>query len=141
MFMDQCELYGPFFDHVAAAWHAYNTCDNVFFTTYEKMVKNLREVVTELATFLGVALTEDQIATIASQCSFDQMKNNDQLNKKQTWGKTWVDFTVSPFMRSGKIGDWKNHFSSDLDEVVNTWIAREEARLEDKLDGFSFEYF
>ena len=74
----------------------------------------------------GKPLTEEVIQRIAHQCSFAEMVKNP------------ASYQVFPgnddirFLRKGEIGDWKNHFTSDMNEQVETeFVAKlKEYRLE-----------
>ena len=45
------------------------------------------------------------------------------------------DFNISPFMRKGCVGDWKNHFTSEQNDIIDK-ITKE------KIDpvGLDFQY-
>ena len=45
------------------------------------------------------------------------------------------DFTISPFMRKGCVGDWENYFTPEQNTIVDTMIK-------EKLDesGLNFQY-
>ena len=50
------------------------------------------------------------------------MKANPNTNYKH-----WDDFGLrnpneSEFMRKGQVGDYKNHFDQDLNEITDVWI-------------------
>lgn len=60
-------------------------------------------------------MLEDVIQRIANQCSFDEM------------AKTPATFQVFPdvdtpvsYLRKGEVGDWKNHFTPEVNEKFET---------------------
>ena len=78
---------------------------------------------------MSVTLTEEVIQRIAHQCSFAEMVKNP------------ASYQVFPgndnirFLRKGEIGDWKNHFTSDMNEQVETEFV---AKLKEY--GLEFDY-
>ena len=65
-----------------------------------------------MANFLEKPLAEEVIQRIAHQCSFREMVKNPAC------------YQVTPgndalrFLRKGKIGDWKDHFTSEMNEKM-----------------------
>ena len=72
------------------------------------LFQDLHGNVRRISEFLGKHLSEDSIAKITHQCTFDEMQKNA------------VNFTVESYpskptlLRKGKIGDWRNYFSEEL---------------------------
>ena len=64
----------------------------------------------KIADFLGKNYSDDIIDKIADHCSYKKMKTNPCLNMEDVPA---YDAKISPFLRKGKIGDWKNFFSED----------------------------
>lgn len=67
-------------------------------------------------------LSDEKINSIIKWCSFDSMKENKSVNYE--WYKeTGFAKKEGHFFRKGKIGDWRNYFSSDestkFDEIIN----------------------
>lgn len=63
-----------------------------------------------IAEFLEKPVTEDVINRIAEQCTFKGM----MMNASNYW---LGDSAEGPnLLRKGEIGDWKNYFTSDLNE-------------------------
>ena len=60
-------------EFVASGWRVRDR-ENVLFMTYEEMKKGLRGTVCKIATLLKIALSDDEIAEIVRQSSFEHMK-------------------------------------------------------------------
>ncbi|XP_055346487.1 sulfotransferase 1B1-like isoform X2 [Paramacrobiotus metropolitanus] len=139
-FQNNTCAFGPFFDHVAGYRRHISDISNLFFVTYEEMLQDLETTVKRIAAFLGKELDEVQISNVMRYCSREQMRDNHTTNLAHLHKSGVMDFNVSPFMRKGIIGDWKNHFSTELDREVNKWIEQEEQRVQQDLKGLHFQY-
>ncbi|XP_055346489.1 sulfotransferase 1B1-like [Paramacrobiotus metropolitanus] len=137
-FIDNTCAYAPFFDHVAGYRRRLSDMPNLVFTTYEEMLQDLKNVVKRVARLLEKDLDDVQISNIVRYCSHEQMKDNQLTNQSHLHKMGLRDFKVSPFMRKGIVGDWKNHFTPEVNQQVNEWIEREQRRLQQDLDGFQF---
>ncbi|XP_055346490.1 sulfotransferase 1B1-like [Paramacrobiotus metropolitanus] len=133
-------VYAPYFDHVAGYRRKVSDMTNLFFATYEEMVQNLENAVKGVAGFLGKQLTDAQIANIVRYCSHAEMKVNGVTSHIHLHKLGLMDFNIAPFMRKGIIGDWKEHFSPELNRQVDEWIEQEEDRVQHDLKGFRFQY-
>nr|XP_024654657.1 probable alcohol sulfotransferase [Maylandia zebra] len=61
-----------------------------------------------LCSFLGLSPSAEEKERIRASVTFDSMKQNKMTN--YTTARK-LNHEVSPFMRKGKVGDWKNHFT------------------------------
>jgi len=115
--------YGPYFKHIdeyieAAKKHP----DNVLILKYEDMKADPQKVISQIAKFLQVDVSSEKLTKITHETSFGAMKANPNTNYKH-----WDDFGLrnpneSEFMRKGQVGDYKNHFDQDLNEITDVWI-------------------
>ena len=77
-------------------------------------MKDLLSSIRAIAEFLDKPLSEEVLQRIAHQCLFDEMAKNP------------ASFQVFPnvdairFLRKGEVGDWKNHFTAELNEKFET---------------------
>lgn len=113
-------IYAPFYDHVADFWSKKDSHKNIFFTTFERLLKvilngkktsllfdglalqDFKNVVRDLGKFLGKDLSEEQLDTIQYYCNFESMKKNALTNREQIAKSGHWDFSVSPFLRAGE---------------------------------------
>ncbi|KAH6931981.1 hypothetical protein HPB50_002415 [Hyalomma asiaticum] len=127
--------YGDYFEHVAAGF-AVREEPNVFFLTYEELKNHTADVALRLAYFLGEeygrTLERDEalLEKLLERSQPDYMRNfvvldvthqsNPQWNELLSRMKVTLseghnrDDTKYPFVRSGKVGSWKEYFTPDL---------------------------
>ncbi|XP_076305756.1 sulfotransferase 1B1-like isoform X2 [Tachypleus tridentatus] len=113
-------VYGSWFDHVLTYWKFHlEHPDKVLFISYEELKMDLEKMIERIAIFLSHPLAAETIKTIANHCSFDQMKNNNMVNREQLPITDFFDMTQSKFMRKGIIGDWKNYFTDEQNKLFD----------------------
>ena len=125
---------GLWFDHVLQ-WWKHRSESNVLFIKYEDMKKELCALVKQVADFMGYCLTHEVVQSIADQCSFLGMKENNSSNF------SWVpdearSSSATPHLRKGTVGDWKSHFTSRQNEEFD-------ALYEQKMEGtgLNFDFY
>ncbi|XP_072042745.1 sulfotransferase 1C4-like [Amphiura filiformis] len=146
--------FGAWWEHYLFYWNLRHE-PNVLFVKFEEMKKNLKAVVEKVATFLGYTLSDDVINRIVDHCSFASMKKNPMTNPDLMFGvaqkpldpqrkeKAANDGVTlekqkqekGAFMRKGKVGDWRNHFTVAQNEAFD-------ASVQEKLagSGLTFDY-
>lgn len=137
--------FNDYFDHLAS-WYPHRNDKQIFYTTYEDMKEDPKNVILNLATFLGQeyieAIEKDNnvLNNILNFSGFEYMK--DKLTESVAADRTKKDgdrkginqaetnfpylspsekrrgFRKSHF-RKGIVGDWKNHFSEEQSERLN----------------------
>ncbi|XP_022256006.1 estrogen sulfotransferase-like isoform X2 [Limulus polyphemus] len=135
-FLDGKIPYGPIWKHYLEWWEHRND-ENVLFLFYEDLHKDIVASVKKIADFLGKSLTEEEIERIAYHCSFQQMAKNPSVNYSH-----WDDLDVrnkneAEFMRKGIVGDWKNYFTKEMNQVMDEWI---EEKFQSEETGLFFCY-
>ncbi|KAM6120278.1 sulfotransferase 1 family member D1-like [Pterocles gutturalis] len=116
-FMSGKAAYGSWYDHVQGWWEKRQE-KRLLYLFYEDMKKDPRQEVQKILQFLGKEVAEETMARILHHTSFQQMKKNPAANY-ETMPTTLMDHSLSPFMRKGTIGDWKNHFTVAQNECFN----------------------
>ncbi|NXA97033.1 ST1D1 Sulfotransferase, partial [Melanocharis versteri] len=108
-FMAGKVAYGCWYDHVHGWWEKEQE-KKILHLFYEDMKKNPQQEVQEILKFPGKELVEGTVERILHHTSFQAMKKNPAANY-ETMVPTVTDHSVSPFLRKGISGDWKNHFT------------------------------
>ena len=121
--------YGNWFDHVLGWWEL-RDLPNVEVFMYEDMLKDSPGAVKRVAKFLGKEFSDEKIEEIVKYTSFDSMKSNPTTNHSTT---KMMNITVSPFMRKGKVGDWKNYFNDEQNKYIDDL-------MEKKMKGSGLEF-
>ncbi|XP_029975203.1 cytosolic sulfotransferase 3-like isoform X3 [Salarias fasciatus] len=114
-------LYGSWYDHVSNWWKKKQTYSNLHYMFFEDMVEDTGREIDKLCSFLGLTPSVEEKTRIVGEVHFDKMKKDDMVNYSTI---SVFDLKISPFMRKGKVGDWKNHFTvaqnEDFDEDYKT---------------------
>ncbi|RVE70733.1 hypothetical protein OJAV_G00067270 [Oryzias javanicus] len=107
-FLDGKMLFGSWYDHVNGWWKKKETYSKLHYMFYEDLVENTGGEIAKLCSFLGKSASTGEIETLSGSVQFDNMKK-DKMANYSTFPE--MDAKISPFMRKGKVGDWKNHFT------------------------------
>jgi hypothetical protein len=108
--------FGDYFDHLLS-WSQSKT--NLFWLIYENLQANPAKEIKRMAEFLGSdyqAKVENPelLEQIIYHSSFSQMSQNQLRWSSQR------PADMSPFIRKGKVGDWKNYFSPAQYQALTT---------------------
>nr|XP_042121922.1 sulfotransferase 1C2 [Peromyscus maniculatus bairdii] len=101
--------WGSWFDHVKGWWEIRDRYQ-ILFLFYEDMKRDPKHEIQKVMQFMGKNLDEAVLDKIIQETSFERMKENPMTNRS-TVPKSILDQSISPFMRKGTVGDWKNHFT------------------------------
>ncbi|CAJ0968592.1 unnamed protein product [Ranitomeya imitator] len=104
-------FWGSWFDHVQGWWEAKNN-HQVLYIFYEDMME-----------VPGKGAFEDILEKVYQQTTFQAMRGNPMANYS-TIPSFVMDQSISPFMRKGVVGDWRNHFTVAQDEVFEEEYGR-----------------
>ncbi|MEQ2312304.1 Cytosolic sulfotransferase 2 [Ameca splendens] len=107
-FMDGNMVFGPWYDHVNGWWKKKETYSNIHYMFYEDMIEDTGREIDKLCAFIGLSPSAEEKEKVTSGVQFDNMKKNKMANYSTL---PIMNFKVSPFMRKGKVGDWKNYFT------------------------------
>uniref|UniRef100_A0A8D0P9Z7 Sulfotransferase n=1 Tax=Sus scrofa TaxID=9823 RepID=A0A8D0P9Z7_PIG len=101
--------WGSWFEHVKGWWEIRKKFQ-VLFLFYEDIKRNPKQEIQKVMQFMGKNLDGPVLDRIVQETSFEKMKANPMTNHSSA--PKWIlDQSISPFMRKGTVGDWKNHFT------------------------------
>lgn len=115
-FLEGKLAFGSWYDHVNAWWKKKQTYSKLHYMFYEDLIEDTGREIDKLCSFLGLTPSAEEKIKLASGVQFDKMKKNEMANYSTL---PILDFKVSPFMRKGKVGDWKNHFTVAQNEAFD----------------------
>ncbi|CAG6021617.1 unnamed protein product [Menidia menidia] len=121
-FMEGKMVFGSWHDHVKGWWEKKQTRSNILYLFYEDLIEDTEKELNRLCSFLDLAPTTELKNQVREKVLFDNMRKDKMANGS---ADEVFDFKISPFMRKGKVGDWKNHFTVQQDEQFNEHYDRE----------------
>ncbi len=83
---------------------------------YEDMKKDLIAIIRDMVQFLGKHLTEYRILKLDDHLYID--------NFRKIMTEAQKDPMYEKFIRKGKVGDWRNHFTEEKTKIWDEWIAK-----------------
>ncbi|XP_066500457.1 cytosolic sulfotransferase 3-like [Hoplias malabaricus] len=123
-------LFGPWYDHVRGYWEKKQTYSNIHYMFYEDMVGDTVREFEGLCSFLGLSPSVEDRERVIQGVHFEQMKQNKMTNYTTVPG---FDTKETTFMRKGKVGDWKNHFTVAQNEKL-------EERYKQKMKNITLQF-
>uniref|UniRef100_A0A8C6X834 Sulfotransferase n=1 Tax=Naja naja TaxID=35670 RepID=A0A8C6X834_NAJNA len=108
---------GSWFDHVCGWWEAKKR-HPILYLFYEDMKEDPIREMRKIAQFLGLEVQEPVLNQILEHTQFETMKGNKMANYGNV-SPCLMDHTVSPFLRKGIVGDWKEHFTVSQSEHLD----------------------
>ncbi|XP_042328047.1 sulfotransferase 1C2-like [Sceloporus undulatus] len=114
--------WGSWLDHVCGWWEAKDR-HPILYLFYEDMKEDLSREIQKVAQFLGIQLPDPVLKQIVQHTAFESMKTNPMANYS-TLPAFIMDQDVSPFMRKGIVGDWKQHFTVAQSERLDDIFAQ-----------------
>ncbi|XP_001362373.1 sulfotransferase 1B1-like [Monodelphis domestica] len=116
-FMSGNVSYGSWYEHVTSWWEKRKD-HPILYLFYEDIKEDPKREIRKVMQFLGKNLDEEALNRIVQHTSFETMKTNFMVNYKAL-PATLMDHDISPFMRKGITGDWKNYFTVAQNEKFN----------------------
>ncbi|XP_012787990.2 sulfotransferase 2A1-like [Sorex araneus] len=108
-FLEGNVLYGSWFDHTHG-WMPLRDRENFLLLSYEELKRDTKRIIQKICQFLGMELGPEALDSVLENSSFEAMKRNKMSNYSLLDGITF-DLKISPMMRKGVAGDWKNHLT------------------------------
>ena len=119
------QLYGDWLSNVTTWWD-HRDLPNVHVIKYEDMKAAPSAAVRQLAKFMEVELTEDQIELIVEQTTFNTLKNNLAVNCVTL---ARHNQEISPILRKGEVGDWKEHLNQDMNDYIEETFVKSASNI------------
>ncbi|XP_057609882.1 sulfotransferase 2A1-like [Chionomys nivalis] len=116
-FLEGTGFYGSWFDHVKG-WLGLQKDLNLLFVTYEELHQEPRLTIQKLSEFLGCPLRPEEEDVILEHCSFSFMSQSNMVNYSLLSNEI-MDQSKGKFLRKGVVGDWREHFTPELDKKFN----------------------
>ncbi|XP_061435688.1 sulfotransferase 1 family member D1-like isoform X1 [Lethenteron reissneri] len=134
-FMTGNVCWGSWHDHVTDWWNMRER-HRILYLFFEDMKEDPMREVSRIARFLERPLSEQQLREVVKLTSFPVMRDNPMTNYS-TLPTDFLNHSVSPFMRKGDVGDWRNHFSAAqleaFEQDYKKKMATTDLRLRDSL--------
>jgi len=123
---------GDYFDHLLG-WYSIKQLPNVLTIVYEEMKKDPKGHIVKIAEFIGGKVAElaknpkvlDEIQEVTTVKKMQEAINPHIMEIVPAHVKQNMEDPDGPvlFIRKGIVGDWKNHFTPELEEKFKAWIA------------------
>uniref|UniRef100_UPI0037E8557A cytosolic sulfotransferase 3-like n=1 Tax=Semicossyphus pulcher TaxID=241346 RepID=UPI0037E8557A len=107
-FMQGKMLYGSWYEHVSGWWKKKQTYSKLHYMFYEDLIEDTGREIDKLCGFLGLSPSVEEKQRVMGGVQFDNMKKNSMANYSTF---PVMDLNISPFIRKGKVGGWKDHFT------------------------------
>nr|XP_020666260.1 sulfotransferase 1C1-like [Pogona vitticeps] len=101
--------FGSWYDHVKGWWDKRKE-QRMLYLFYEDLKEDPRREIRKVMEFLERSPNDQLVEKIAHKTSFKEMRQNPMANYTSIPSSV-MDHSISPFMRKGITGDWKNHFT------------------------------
>ncbi|XP_070140512.1 sulfotransferase 1 family member D1-like [Drosophila kikkawai] len=112
--------------------HAHEFCQLrkepwVFYTSFERMKKDLRGVINEVSTFLNKPVSEEQMERLLKHLSFEEMKKNPTTNHR--WEQAQLKLKDAGkekhnFIRKGQVNGYKDELKPEQIKKANERIQK-----------------
>ncbi|XP_059212514.1 sulfotransferase family 5A, member 1 [Centropristis striata] len=117
-FLEGTMQYGSWFDHIKGWTSQTGIMNNLLHVTYEQMTMDLPGTIKKLSSYLQSPLLDHEVDNCVKQCSFSSMKDNNMSNYTLIT-EDILDHSKGSFLRKGKVGDWKNMFTEELNQYFD----------------------
>ncbi|KAJ8600174.1 hypothetical protein CTAYLR_001945 [Chrysophaeum taylorii] len=124
---------GDWFD-----WHqAWAREQDVYWVHYERLVRDPKSQISDLATFLRISDVDLDAVVDASAFDVMKRKHEDLMAKCPTPRRK---IGAEPHFRRGKVGDWQTAFSDDQSALFDA-LYRDRILARDDLGGLRHDFF
>ena len=86
------------------------------FLWFEDIKKDMMKVIRDISKFIGYHMTEYKVLMLDDLLYIDNFR---KVFVQSSGG----DKLMENFIRKGKVGDWKNHFTEENNKIWDQWIV------------------
>ncbi|XP_034027397.1 cytosolic sulfotransferase 2-like [Thalassophryne amazonica] len=115
-FMEGRVVQGSWYNHVNNWWEKKQTYSNLHYMFYEDIIEDPEREINQLCSFLGLCPSAEEKEKVLTDMKFDTMAQNKMANY---FMMSAFNQNVSAFLRKGKVGDWKSHFTVSQNEMFD----------------------
>ncbi|ELT95125.1 hypothetical protein CAPTEDRAFT_176161 [Capitella teleta] len=115
LFKDKHLMYGDIFDH-NVGWWSIRDRPNTMYVNYEDLNEDPVKEVRRMAEFLGKEVSDEDVIKIVNWVTFGNMKDEKSTNYDEVG---FLDSKISPYMRKGTVGDWKNYLNEEQSKYID----------------------
>lgn len=120
-YMEGNVAFGSWAKHVKGWWEMRKK-HKILYLFYEDMLEDPKREIRKVMKFMNQELPEEIVEKIHKNTSFQAMKDNPMANYSTF---PFMDHSISPFMRKGICGDWKNQFTVAQNERFDEYYQKE----------------
>jgi hypothetical protein len=133
-FLSGDAMFGPWAEHAAGYWE-WRARPNVLFLTYEHMKRHPENAVTQIAGFMGVSLSPQELAAVVHKSSFPYMKSIEHCFEANVASQPlWVR-SKGAMIRRGEVGKSDDLLSAAQRDRIDDYCRRDLARLHSTFPG------
>ncbi|XP_058037847.1 sulfotransferase 1C2A-like isoform X2 [Ahaetulla prasina] len=114
--------WGSWFEHVKGWWEAKDR-HPILYLFYEDIKEDPTREIQKIAHFLNFELPDPILKEITEHTKFETMKSNPMANYL-TMPAFVMNQALSPFMRKGVVGNWKEHLTVAQNEKIDEISSR-----------------
>ncbi|KAL7990041.1 hypothetical protein Chor_012707 [Crotalus horridus] len=114
--------WGSWFEHVRGWWEAKDH-HPILYVFYEDIKEDPAREIQKVAQFLDLKLPDPILKEVIEHTKFETMKANSMANYR-TLPAFVMNQALSPFIRKGIVGDWKEHLTVAQNEKINEICSR-----------------
>ncbi|XP_073819765.1 sulfotransferase 1E1-like [Musca autumnalis] len=127
------------FLHVAEFYELRNE-SWIFYTSFERMKGDLRQVILDICTFLNKTIDDETMSKMLKHLSFDEMKKNPKTNHLWEYEQIWSKYGIEQkkpkfnFIRKGRVNSYKEELSNETVKKLDLWMDNNLEKINITLD-------
>lgn len=105
--------FGDWGNHLKS-WIQNENSSKILYIKYEDLKQNSLEMLQHIIQFSNIPFDTEKIKLALSHSSYQSMKEKENADPKYFFEERKLKNTGYGFIRKGEVGDWKNHFSEQM---------------------------